>query len=231
MLYRAPREKNSCNTFWENLFTYIRLLTRFCFSLWQILSDLPVRWSIRLLQVTNTLLQLSQMISICFHFLDLFLKGRLDLVRNAVFYLQYYILHEESMWVIMVITVKSAVLTSLNLSRSDRGIMLIYFAKLPVELVFLTHLSKKRTLGALYSDPTILFVKTLGCHIIHLKQVLLMWGYFFLHGFNFVNVFIVYSRKAVFFFCSFTVNLPILKATLKESFISALATVFTSGLL
>lgn len=44
------------------------------------------------------------------------------------------------MSVIIVTTVKSDVFTSLNLDKSNRAIMLVYFVKLRIEMVFSTDL-------------------------------------------------------------------------------------------
>lgn len=71
----------------------------------------------------------------------------------------------------MIITVNSAILTSLNRVWTDRGIVLTYLVELHIEQAFLTDLYRKRRLGAIYSGLTILFVYTFGCHLIRLNQV------------------------------------------------------------
>lgn len=62
------------------------------------------------------------------------------------------------MLVIMVITVKSDVLTSLDYGRSDRGINLTYLVDLSVAMELMTELYSKRRLDVYYSSLTALFV-------------------------------------------------------------------------
>lgn len=132
----------------------------------------------------------------------------------------------------MVITVHSVVLISLDGGRSYRGIILIYFVELPIEMGFLTNLCRKKRLVAFNGVLTILFVYTFGCYVIQDNWVWCIQGNVFPRGFLIVNVFVsgifwkaVSPSAPSLSTCSF------LKATLKESFSSALSRLFPADLL
>lgn len=80
---------------------------------------------------------------------------------------------------IMNLNAKSALATSLNRGRSDRGIVSTYSAIFDIELGFLNKVYRKSRLGAFYSRLTILFVYMFGCHVIHLKTHWRMRGNLF----------------------------------------------------